>query len=102
MDTSAVGTDPTGELIPSGLRQSELTLFKIEFNGLEFGIRTESAHKCAVRSACSVFFPLRTQFIRNVTPLVGRPSRHAAQAPNTPIALLRRTTFPQRSALWDR
>src|SRR6266436_2390914 len=42
------------------------------------------------------------QFIRNVTPLAGRPSRHAAQAPSMPVALLPRTTLPPRSAPWDR
>src|SRR5437660_7515270 len=42
------------------------------------------------------------QFIRSVTPPVGQPSRHAAQAPSMPIALLPRTTFLQRPALWDR
>src|SRR2546427_2665087 len=45
-------------------RQSGLVFFKIEFNGLEFGIRTESGHKCSIRSACATVFPLqRNSFV---------------------------------------
>src|SRR5271169_5911238 len=43
----------------------------------------------------------RGAILRNVAPLAGRLSRHVAQAPNMPVALLPRTTLPQRSASSD-
>src|SRR6266480_3166301 len=41
------------------------------------------------------------QFIRNVMPLAGRPSRHGAPEPSMPASPLPRTTLPQRAVSSD-
>src|SRR6266851_31059 len=88
--------------LPESFKWTVTALIKTGFDGLLVWYRDGVGPQIHDTLRLCDGLSTAAQFIRNVTPLAGRPSRHAAQAPSMPVALLPRTTLPPRSASWDR